>query len=113
MLVVPVSTAPFNAPVLPLRDETTLEVKAIVPLVAGKSITVVPATAGSCSVTLPLVEPNQTLDICFPYKITQRLPLGTVTVAPESILIGPTDEAFLPAGITYDVVTVCPFSTNI
>jgi hypothetical protein len=34
-----------------------LAVKATVPLVAGKSNTVVPATAGSCNVTLPEVLP--------------------------------------------------------
>ena len=36
-----------------------------VPLVAGKSNTVVPAIAGSCSVILPLVEPNKIIDIFF------------------------------------------------
>ena len=67
-----------------------------VPLVAGKSSTVVPATAGSCSVILPLVEPTKTIDICFPYRTTQRCPLGTVTVAPELMVIGPTDSALNP-----------------
>ena len=35
----------------------------------------------------------------FPYKITQREPLGTVTVTPELIVMSPVDEADLPAVI--------------
>ena len=37
-----------------------------VPDVAGKSNTVVPATAGSCNVTLPLVDPIKTMLIILP-----------------------------------------------
>ena len=33
------------------------------------------------------------------YKITQRLPLGTVTVTPDAMVEGPTDEAEYPVGI--------------
>jgi len=36
--------------------ETAVETIAL-PVIAGKVITVVPATAGSCNVILPLVEP--------------------------------------------------------
>jgi hypothetical protein len=32
------------------------------------------------------------------YKITQRWVLGIVTETPEFIVIGPTEEAFLPVG---------------
>jgi hypothetical protein len=35
----------------------------------------------------------------FPYKITQREPLGTVTVMPELIVKSPTEDADLPAVI--------------
>ena len=66
------------------------------PEIVGKLSVVFPATAGSCSVMLPLVEPCKTIDIVFPYKITQRLPLGTVTVTPELMVIDPTDIALLP-----------------
>jgi len=78
--------------------ETAVEAR-ISPVAAGKVNTVDPATACSCSVQLPLVDPNKTIDIFFPYKRTQRLPLGTVTVTPLLIVIGLTVEAFLLTGI--------------
>lgn len=78
--------------------ETPVEAKTS-PETVGKVSTVVPATACSCSVQLPLVEPNKTIDIIFPYKTTQRLPLGIVTVTPLLIVIGPVLMAFLLVGI--------------
>jgi hypothetical protein len=52
--------------------------------------------------------------MCYPliYNTTQREPELTVTVAPESIVIGPVLEAFLVPGSVYEVVTFWPFSTN-
>lgn len=92
MLVKSIEVPDVEATAVPLTKSPT------VPLKVGKVRVVVPATAGSDSVILPLVEPNKTIDIIFPYKITQLLPLGIVITTPALIVIGPTLEAFLPDG---------------
>jgi hypothetical protein len=46
------------------------------------------------------------------HNTTHLEPELTVTVAPESIVIGPVLEAFLVPGNVYEVVTTWPFSTN-
>jgi hypothetical protein len=52
------------------------------------------------------------LAICYPYKITQRWPLETVTDIPLFIAIGPTLMALYPvAMVTFDA-TVVEFITN-
>lgn len=64
--------------------------------VVGKVIVVEPAVAGADIVTEPLVSPFITTDaIIYPYKITQRLPLGIVIVTPVPTVIGPAEEADL------------------
>jgi hypothetical protein len=54
---------------------------------------VLPATAGSCSVTLPLVDPSNTKLMSNPYKTTQREPEPTVTTTPPLKVTGPDDIA--------------------
>jgi hypothetical protein len=74
-----------------------LAVVSTVPLVAGSVKVVVPATAGACSVTDPLVSPAITIElIIYPYKTTQREPLETVTLCPEATVIGPDDIPDVP-----------------
>jgi hypothetical protein len=69
-----------------------------VPVEAGNLMVLVPATAGTVNVTAPEVSPERTTElIYFPYKTTQRWPLGIVTVTPGLMVIGPTLSAFLPA----------------
>jgi len=52
--------------------------------------------ASSVTVPVPLALPfSETLLISYPYRTTQRAPLGTVTDTPELTVIGPTDIAFL------------------
>ena len=46
------------------------------------------------------------------YKTTQRLPLGTVTVTPLFIIIGPDDVALYPVGIVVDTLTTKLFIIN-
>jgi hypothetical protein len=51
---------------------------------------------------VPLLEPFPAvmmLAIVFPYKTSQREPLGTVTVCPVATDIGPTDMALEPDGM--------------
>jgi hypothetical protein len=68
-----------------------------VPDTATKVCVVVPDIVGAANVTEPLVSPERTTDaILFPYRITQRLPLGIVTDLPLSIVIGPTLLALRP-----------------
>lgn len=65
-----------------------------VAVAAGNVSVFVPATAGAASVILPDVSPEITTeDILNPYRTTQRLPLGTVTVTPLDTVTAPTDEA--------------------
>ena len=56
-----------------------------------------PVVSAVCTSADPAVVPAVIELIFFPYKTTQRWPLGTVTVTPESIVIGPTLMPFLPA----------------
>lgn len=68
---------------------------AIVPETEGSVTVTVPAIAGASSVTCPLVLPLITTElIIYPYRTTQRLPLGTVTVTPDASVIGPVVDAF-------------------
>ena len=68
-----------------------------VPLVVGKVSVVLPAVAGADKVIEPDVSPAITTElIFFPYKISQRGPLATVTLTPELTVIGPTERALYP-----------------
>ena len=81
-----------------LNTELETAVETIMfPVKAGTVTVLEPATAGTLKVTVPLVSPDKTIElIIYPYKTTQRLPLGTVTVTPEFTVIGPELIALLP-----------------
>jgi len=70
----------------------------IVPVVEGVVIVTVTASVG-CIVVEPDVAPLRTKGICFPYKITQRLPEPRVTVIPLFTVTGPALIAEYPAAI--------------
>jgi hypothetical protein len=53
-----------------LRKAGVFASKIAVPVFAPKLTVFVPATAGSCSVTLPLVDPSNTKLMSNPYKST-------------------------------------------
>ena len=69
------------------------------PVFAPKLTVFVPATAGSCSVMLPLVDPSNTTLMSILYETIQREPDPTVTTAPEATVIGPADEPENPVAI--------------
>ena len=70
---------------------------AIVPDAAGSVTVTLPATAGADRVTEPDVSPAITTELMvFPYKISQRWPLVTVTLIPEVTVVGPTERALYP-----------------
>jgi hypothetical protein len=59
-----------------------------------------PATAGTVIVPEPDVSPVRTTELIIsPYRMTQLLPDGTVTVTPLAIDKGPTVLALNPVGI--------------
>ena len=67
------------------------------PVNVGNVIVLVPAVAGADKVIEPDVSPAITTElIFFPYKISQRWPLATVTLTPELTVIGPTERALYP-----------------
>ena len=68
-------------------------VTAVVPAVLMFNMPVLSAV--DISPPAPLVEASILEAIYFSYNTTQRCPLGTVTVAPEAIVTGPTDKPFL------------------
>ena len=73
--------------------------KIATPVFAPKLTVFVPATAGSCSVMLPLVDPSKTTLMSILYETTQRDPAPTVTTAPPDTVIGPTDAPANPDAI--------------
>ena len=56
---------------------------------------VVMQSSGNPPAEMPVIVPEPLIEIGMTYTTTQVEPLGTVTVAPESIVTGPAVMAFL------------------